>query len=281
MEYLIYQTTNLINGKIYIGKHKTKNINDSYLGSGKLLKCAIDKYGKENFKKEILYILDTEKEMDELEKEIIDDEFIKRDDVYNIMIGGEGGWGNIHEKLRNDEEYKNKFMGRLNDYYESHDSPWLGRKHKKETIEKMKNVRLEKDLTGEKSHMHGRITINFDNVLLKFIKKEELEYYLSLGWEVGSIFKEKSHPLYNKITITLNDSDKKIIKKDELDYWLSLGWVKGVLSPQKEKMKKARDGRIWVVNIKSNKTTMIKKERVSDYISNGWTIGRKVKDSRT
>lgn len=48
----IYKTTNLINGKIYIGQHR-KNKQD-YLGSGVLLQKAIKKYGKENFVREIL-----------------------------------------------------------------------------------------------------------------------------------------------------------------------------------------------------------------------------------
>ena len=46
---IIYKTTNLINGKIYIGMSKNKK--ENYLGSGIYLKYAIDKYGKENFKK--------------------------------------------------------------------------------------------------------------------------------------------------------------------------------------------------------------------------------------
>jgi hypothetical protein len=54
MIYLLYKTTNLINGKTYIGIHQTKNINDGYLGSGLYFLRAVKKYGKENFKREIL-----------------------------------------------------------------------------------------------------------------------------------------------------------------------------------------------------------------------------------
>ncbi|MFN9113277.1 MAG: hypothetical protein ACK5XN_24675, partial [Bacteroidota bacterium] len=49
---IIYKTTNLINGKVYIGKDKHNN--NHYLGSGKVLKQAIEKYGRENFIKEII-----------------------------------------------------------------------------------------------------------------------------------------------------------------------------------------------------------------------------------
>ena len=68
--YYIYMTTNLVNGKKYIGKQKGE-INDSYLGSGTLLLRAIKKYGKENFKKDILYISKNEKENSIKEREFI------------------------------------------------------------------------------------------------------------------------------------------------------------------------------------------------------------------
>ena len=108
MFYTIYKITNNINGKIYIGKHQTDDPYDSYYGSGKLLKSAIKKYGKHNFKKEILFIFDNEKDMNLKEIEIITPEFVLREDNYNIGVGGEGGphfYGKNHseesrEKIR-------------------------------------------------------------------------------------------------------------------------------------------------------------------------------------
>lgn len=64
----IYKTTNLINERVYIGKHCVSEYDPSYYGSGKLLKRAIKKYGKENFKNELLLKAETETQLNELEK---------------------------------------------------------------------------------------------------------------------------------------------------------------------------------------------------------------------
>lgn len=59
--YIIYQTTNILNNKIYIGMHKTSDLNDKYLGSGKLLNLAIQKYGRDNFTRKYFLYLTTKK----------------------------------------------------------------------------------------------------------------------------------------------------------------------------------------------------------------------------
>ena len=108
MYYLIYKTTNTINGKIYIGCHKTENLEDDYLGSGKLLKRAIEKYGSENFSKEIIAIFNNTEEMIKMESVIVNEEFIKDDDNYNLMVGGYGGWRAVNKNLTPEQRRQNR-----------------------------------------------------------------------------------------------------------------------------------------------------------------------------
>lgn len=84
----IYKITNLLNGKIYIGKQVKDNKN--YFGSGKLIKLAIQKYGIHNFKKEILEICESHEALCEREKFWIE-ELNSRMNGYNIAEGGTGG----------------------------------------------------------------------------------------------------------------------------------------------------------------------------------------------
>lgn len=84
MKYTIYKTTNILNGMFYIGKHQTTNPDDSYLGSGVRLCRAIFKYGKHNFKKEVLYIFASEEEMNYKEQELVDEMLLKDPLCYNF-----------------------------------------------------------------------------------------------------------------------------------------------------------------------------------------------------
>lgn len=92
--YFIYKVTNNINKKYYIGQHRTKNINDGYMGSGKRIKAAYKKYGKVNFTKEYLYFLNDKISLYTKEKEIITEELLKDPLCYNVVPGGGGSVGN-------------------------------------------------------------------------------------------------------------------------------------------------------------------------------------------
>lgn len=88
----IYLITNNINGKIYVGKHSTDNLNDGYMGSGVALHRAYNKYGIENFTKKILAFADTEEKLNWFERFYIK-KYHARTKGYNLTDGGEGTLG--------------------------------------------------------------------------------------------------------------------------------------------------------------------------------------------
>jgi hypothetical protein len=88
MFYIIYETTNMINGMKYRGCHSTDNLNDGYLGSGTYFKKAVLAYGKENFNKTILCVCNSLEQMIEKEAEYVDNEWVLREDTYNLQTGG-------------------------------------------------------------------------------------------------------------------------------------------------------------------------------------------------
>lgn len=90
----VYKTTNKVNGKSYIGMRKLRLDKSwrQYLGSGRLLKQAIDKNGKENFTKAIVCYADTLKELQNVEWEQIQHFKSIGEAEYNLFTGkGAGG----------------------------------------------------------------------------------------------------------------------------------------------------------------------------------------------
>ena len=98
MIYYVYEIRNVVNGKIYVGVHKSESMNDDYMGSGTLLRNAIKKYGKENFTKRILYVYDNVYDALQCERKIVNEDFINREDTYNLVLGGNTAPTKTHTK---------------------------------------------------------------------------------------------------------------------------------------------------------------------------------------
>lgn len=90
MVFTVYKITKLDDGRIYIGVHKTSDVNDGYMGSGVHIRAALKKYGRSAFKKEILFIFDTAEEAYAKEKELITPEFLADEFTFNKGVGGSG-----------------------------------------------------------------------------------------------------------------------------------------------------------------------------------------------
>jgi hypothetical protein len=157
MHYYIYKITNLLNDKIYIGVHKTKNLDDGYMGSGQIIKDAIIKYGIDNFKKEILQEFLTEDEMYSKEKELVNIDFVRRKDTYNLAIGGLGQYGGIAfaDRLNEDKEFAKQWAERVSQQNKAgrkgsfndpeHLKKVIALSKTDEALTKMKNTMKEKE----------------------------------------------------------------------------------------------------------------------------------------
>lgn len=172
---IIYKTTNLITGKIYIGKDSKNNPN--YLGSGVILERSIKKYGKEYFIKEILEYCTTINDLNDCEiKWISIYNSTDKEIGYNISFGGNGGYdsyyksfvGNKHDlmllmhKKRSDavkkawanltdeqRRYRSEIMSGENNPMYGKDGYWKNKTLPKNTIQKIKNTKKSQDITGE------------------------------------------------------------------------------------------------------------------------------------
>ena len=209
----VYLTTNLINGKKYIGQHKyTKpELDPNYIGSGVLLHKAINKYGIENFKCEILECCDTKEFLTEKEIYYINLYSADKDiNFYNI----DSGKGNTHNydcsestknilsriqsnhrtinngieqkviNVENVDEYINSgwSLGRLEQDYSKRILKFKNTHYSENYKEKLKSWKsnISKSITGRKW-----VKNDFEE---KQIDLKDLDYYLSNGYSLGRLF---------------------------------------------------------------------------------------------
>jgi hypothetical protein len=184
MFYTIYKTTCSINGKVYIGAHKTNNLDDGYLGSGKLISRAINKYGKESFVKEILFIFDNEVDMFDKERELVTEEFVESEVSYNCKLGGEANWYYIN---------KNGLNHKSNQHLVLRDRLKSNSEYARAFSQKMSERSFFRtyDGRGKNNSVHGKIWITNDQSD-KMILPEEFELYQSNGYRKGKMFKKRN-----------------------------------------------------------------------------------------
>lgn len=188
--YYIYEIKNNINGKTYIGQHKSVNVSDSYMGSGIALNKAFHKYGMNNFSKSILAISETKENINVLEKVFITSYRAEGKAEYNIADGGDGG--NLFQNHRHTSEYKN-YMREINS---GEKNPFYNKKHSNEIKEKLRQshigkklseetlMKISEKLKGHKGYFKGKTHTDFEKnkirnsikIKIENVKKNYFEY---------------------------------------------------------------------------------------------------------
>ena len=247
---VIYLTTNLINGKKYIGKDEKNN--PEYLGSGIYLTRSINKHGKENFKKEIIEYCNTTEELNKKEIYWIDfHKACESDQFYNISKGGDGG-----NTLKGYSEEQKKEIHKK----QTESRKWY--KHSDETKEKISKKHKGKklsDITKLKLSEYNKVKKWSQEQKDKFIKiqtghltSEETRVKISKatkGKNLGNIPWNKNIPMSNesKNKISISKSGKNC-GSDNSSY-----------------------GKIWLNN--GNKNLYVLKNEIDSYLNNGYKMG--------
>ena len=178
----IYCTRNLINNKKYIGQHKyCGKIDKYYLGSGIALNNSIKKYGRKNFKREIICECETLEELNNKEIYYINLlDAVNSKEFYNLALGGNGGEGN-HWWENSSKEARNKSNLIRSQKMKGENNPFYGKKHSRETRDKLSFNASQR--IGKKNPFYGKHITD--------------EHKLKMNNALGDI-SGKNNPFYGK-----------------------------------------------------------------------------------
>lgn len=255
----IYVTTNIVNGKKYIGKHKSEEFDKSYIGSGVALQNAINKYGKENFTCELIESFDTREQLNDAEIKYINTyDAVRSADFYNIAPGGDGGdtYSGLSEEQKhsfckkiqnrwNDKDYKTLVSKKISDSTKGKIKSDIHIQHMKESFSKNgshvgeKNSMYGVDRSGEKAPNFGRHYYN--NGTEEYLLYEDVyeSDYKDKGFKRGRLqcridALHKNLPTrligntYTKGKIRIHkDNQEKLIYPEQLESYVLEGWIKG------------------------------------------------------
>ena len=244
-KFIVYRTTNIVNGKVYIGVHKQENpdVFDGYLGSGNLLRLAIKKYGKQMFVRENLHVHESKTEAYIEEAQLVDNLFVERSDSYNLKCGGYGGWPptagkNAAEVLRGS------------------------------SLSVLHRIKVSKSLKGRKfttAHKHligeaNKLRVWSDDSKVKMSKSKQ-------GQGIGRKHSSETKQQRGEKQLGTNNSFYGKHHTSEM---------RKVISDKNKKLK-------YVCRITGNvvERRRVPEDIVSEFLSDGWCLGRKLKEVKT
>jgi hypothetical protein len=212
--HYIYKTTCNVTKRWYVGMHSTTKLDDGYMGSGKILRYSLRKYGIENHTKEILEFLPTREELVLREIEIVTKELMSDGLCMNLKEGGQGGFFSV-EAVKKGRVITDKI---LEEKY--------GSDFRKIVIKNYRNSLSDDDkliLSNKIKEAHKNINFNFKTFEGKSHSEETKKLMSAVKKGTGT---GETNSQYGTCWITKDGVNKKI-KKEDLDTYLNQDWVKG------------------------------------------------------
>lgn len=251
--HFIYKTSCIATDRWYIGMHSTDDLDDGYLGSGKLILRSIHKYGKENHTREILEMYSDRKTLVAREKELINTILLSEEKCMNLALGGEGGFSleacilggkiggrlngpktcqaNIkkaHERHRTDLELKEKMKIVCSENGKK-TGPITGPITIKIIHELMKN---DPEFAAKRNkNSKAGVQRYWDSIPLDSDKRklsEEQKIKQSVTAKERKINAGEKNGNFGKCWIFYEvEQISKLIQKSDLEYWQTLNWNLG------------------------------------------------------
>jgi hypothetical protein len=305
MLYTIYKTVNKINQKEYIGFHSVKSkenilftisengsiFDDGYLGSGKLMKMALEKYGPLNMYQKLMLVTNDKKEAEEYERRLVNKDWVNSNNNYNVSLGGNvcilfgndnGFFGKKHT-----EETINKIQEKRNRTLKQKPFSWC------EIIDVVNNriyfnkeeVYKEYKITGNKKEKMFKLNEMVFNGKL-FYKSNYLQEYAIKNYTNRKEWMENSSYRKQKKSIEISQRFKGVPKTKEsnekrgrsISEWIKNNpeehekrMLKINKNPEKiKKMVEKQTGKIWITNVRTGKNT---RHDPNEAVPKGWKLG--------
>lgn len=250
--WTVFKTTHIPSGMIYIGVHKTRRPNDWYLGSGRTLTRAVKAHGKQEFKKEILFIYDNPDDAHAKEEELVDDAFAARKDTYNLTKGGRG---------------RHSCEGESNS---QHGTVWVSRGDQERKVRKQqlaehladgwargrsplkRGVALSNLEQTRHGTTNGKVAVRSPQGEVRFVSPCEVSSFLAKGWVTGhgatpseeSLQKlrekaklQRAHqasPTKARVRVYKEGCGSQFVPYSELACYLDRGFLRGMSPEERE-----------------------------------------------
>lgn len=303
MRYCFYETTNLVNGKKYLGIHGSEDFEkDTYIGSGTLLQEAIQKYGRENFIRKDIRYFNKQKEAREFEALSITPEILRSSNYYNIAKGGGGGSvgskpfyeGKVRylvdpeaiEKFK--VQHPNAVEGVPEEIGKEHSKKMLGRitvnngkdhklilqKDLQKYIKEGWTIGTTEELNLKNSNSKKGIKIMHLGDSTRHVRLEDVTEFLKKGYEFGpsSWISERNGKRHRGLVKVYKGAEIRFVSSDKVEDYIKQGYCTGTSSEERKVRSKVSRGKIFIH--KDDREKRVPKEDMESYLREGWERGR-------